>query len=221
MEVLQKTTPEIWLETLRLCRMEVAIIDYGLGNVASLQKAIKYLGKSSVITNDKDIIRNSKFIFLPGVGSFGAGMKNLRELNLIEVLNSEVIESKKPFFGICLGMQLIAKKGHENGIEDGLGWIDAEAVKIETNDLIVPHMGWNNLIDCKSIFTPFLNKDFYFVHSYHLQMAETNSVASKVEYGEHLTAAIHQGNIVATQFHPEKSQKAGLQLIDSFFNFYD
>lgn len=201
--------------------MDVAIIDYGLGNVASLQKALKYIGKSSIITKDPDVINNAKSIFLPGVGSFGAGMQNLRVNNLIQVLNKEVLDLKKPFFGICLGMQLLAQKGHENGLINGLGWIDAEVVKIESVGLKVPHMGWNNLNDCKSLLIPFENEDFYFVHSYHMETNENDCVISKVEYGLNLTSAIQRGNIFATQFHPEKSQKAGLALLDTFFNYYD
>ena len=201
--------------------MDVAIIDYGLGNVASLQKALKYIGKSSIITKDKDQIHKSKCIFLPGVGSFGAGMENLRANNLIEVLNQEVIELKKPFFGICLGMQLLAQKGYESGLVDGLGWIDAEVVKIKTVGLKVPHMGWNSLIDCKSILAPYENKDFYFVHSFHMKTNDHNSVLAKVEYDSNLTSAIQRGNIFATQFHPEKSQKVGLQLLETFFHYYD
>jgi len=201
--------------------MDVAIIDYGLGNVASLQKALKYIGKSSIITKDKDQINKSKCIFLPGVGSFGVGMENLRANNLIEVLNEEVIELKKPFFGICLGMQLLAQKGYESGLVDGLGWIDAEVVKIKTVGLKVPHMGWNSLIDCKSILAPYENKDFYFVHSFHMKTNDYNTVVAKVEYDSNLTSAIQRGNIFATQFHPEKSQKVGLQLLESFFQYYD
>jgi glutamine amidotransferase len=201
--------------------MDVAIIDYGLGNVASLQKALKYIGKSSVITKDKNQIHKSKCIFLPGVGSFGAGMENLRANNLIEVLNQEVMELKKPFFGICLGMQLLAQKGYESGLVDGLGWIDAEVVKIKTVGLKVPHMGWNSLIDCKSILAPYENKDFYFVHSFHMKTNDYNTVVAKVEYDSNLTSAIQRGNIFATQFHPEKSQKVGLQLLESFFQYYD
>lgn len=201
--------------------MGVAIIDYGLGNVASLQKALKFIGKKSIITNEVETIQKSNYIFLPGVGSFGAGMKNLRELNLIELLKKEVIELKKPFFGICLGMQLLANKGYENGLDDGLGWLDAEAVKIESEDMIVPHMGWNDLINCKSILEPFQNRDFYFVHSYHLKMNDSNLISANVEYGVQLTAAIQKENIFATQFHPEKSQNAGLDLLESYFNNFD
>jgi glutamine amidotransferase len=201
--------------------MDVAIIDYGLGNVASLQKALKYIGKSSIITKDQDIIHSAKCIFLPGVGSFGAGMENLRANNLIQALNKEVLDFKKPFFGICLGMQLLAQKGHENGLISGLGWIDAEVVKIESVGLKVPHMGWNNLSDCKSLLSSFENEDFYFVHSYHMKTNENDCVISNVEYGFNLTSAIQRGNIFATQFHPEKSQKVGLALLDTFFNYYD
>ena len=201
--------------------MDVAIIDYGLGNVESLQKALKHIGKSCIITKDKNQIYKSDHIFLPGVGSFAAGMDNLRANNLIEVLHQEVIERKKPFFGICLGMQLLAQKGQEGGEVDGLGWIEAEVVRINPIDLKVPHMGWNNIIECKSILTPFENKDFYFVHSFHMKTKDNNTTVSKVEYGASLTSAIMRDNIFATQFHPEKSQNVGLGLLESFFQFYD
>jgi len=201
--------------------MDVAIIDYGLGNVASLQKIINYLGRTSEITNDAEIIRKAKFIFLPGVGSFGEGMKNLKKFNLIDVLNEEVLINKMPFFGICLGMQLLARKGFESGENDGLGWIEGEVVKIEHEGLYVPHLGWNNLKNCKSIFESFEDKDFYFIHSYHLVLDNINDLCATVDYGKELTAAIKVENIFATQFHPEKSQTEGLELLESFFKYYD
>jgi glutamine amidotransferase len=201
--------------------MDVAIIDYGLGNVASLLKSLQYIGKSAIITNDIAEIQRAKSIFLPGVGSFGEGMRNLKNLNLIDLLNKEVVIKKKPFFGICLGMQLLAERGFESGDTLGLGWIKGDVIKIETEELYVPHLGWNNLTNCSSILKPFQGKDFYFIHSYHLSLKNEIDLIATVEYGNSFTAAIQSQNIFATQFHPEKSQTEGLELLKSFFSYYD
>jgi len=195
----------------------VAIIDYGLGNLKSVKKALDHLKIESIITNDKNCISNSDFILLPGVGAFNQGMINLEKLGLIEVLNHEVLIKKKKFLGICLGFQLLFEKSHENGINKGLGWIKGAVVKINTNYKI-PHMGWNNIkyIDEENYIDTF-QRNFYFVHSYHVIPKDYSQVTSYVHYGIEIVSSIKKENIFGTQFHPEKSQKAGLELLSKFF----
>jgi glutamine amidotransferase len=201
--------------------MAVAIINYGMGNVASVEKALKYLSYDTIITNDHNQIEASTHIFLPGVGSFAQGITNLNEYGLIDILNEQVLIKKKPFFGICLGMQLIATKGHEPSESLGLGWIDGEVIKMEEPDNSIPHLGWNNIYSFGNTLTKnYHKKDFYFIHSYHFKVQNKADVAAEVEYGSRYVAAIHKGNIFATQFHPEKSQHSGLGLMKSFFDFY-
>ena len=196
----------------------VAIIDYGMGNVASVQKALNFLDIKSVITADHEVIRNAESILLPGVGSFSQGMQNLRERGLVDLLNEQVIEKQKPFIGICLGMQLIMQRGNEPEECLGLGWIAGEVMKFELLELNVPHMGWNNiLIRNNTYFKDCQTKDFYFIHSYHVVPKNNEDIAATVEYGFDVVASIQRKNIFATQFHPEKSQSAGLSILKTFF----
>ena len=196
----------------------VAIIDYGMGNVASVQKALNFLGVKSTITNDHDTIKAATSILLPGVGSFAQGMENLLERNLVDFLTDEVVNKKKPFLGICLGMQLILEKGNEPYVCKGLGWIKGEVKKFELQNLNVPHMGWNNIdilnnTYCKGLAT----NDFYFIHSYHVVPDNVEDIAATVDYGFNVVASVQKENIFATQFHPEKSQTAGLSILKNFF----
>lgn len=196
----------------------VAIIDYGMGNVASVQKALNFLKIESVITADHKVISEADVILLPGVGSFAQGMKHLREKGLVELLTSEVIVKKKKFLGICLGMQLIMEKGIEPHECQGLGWVKGQVVKFELEDLNVPHMGWN---DIKIVNPTFYEEgqptDYYFIHSYHVVPDNKDDIAATVNYGFDVVASIQKDNIFATQFHPEKSQTAGLSLLKTFF----
>ena len=202
----------------------IVIIDYNMGNLRSVQKAFEKVGSTAVITNDINTIKNASKIVLPGVGSFADGMKNLNNLGLIDVLNEEILINKKPFLGICLGMQLIAKKSHENGETQGLNWVDAEVVKFEfktlNKKLKVPHVGWNNILlaNKQSLFNNIENNsDFYFVHSYHFQTNE-NVLTSTTDYGFNFVSSVQKENIYAVQFHPEKSQTVGLKLLENFVN---
>lgn len=196
----------------------IAIIDYGLGNLASVQKALNFLKLDNKITSDHYEIKSADFILLPGVGSFAHGMQNLRERKLDVLLTDEVLGKKKRFLGICLGMQLIAETGTEPFENPGLGWIKGKIVKIESPHLRIPHMGWNNLEVIKEDYLQDLNqKDFYFIHSYHFVPEENNVIAAYVDYGTKLVAAIQHENIFAAQFHPEKSQSAGLALLKKYF----
>jgi glutamine amidotransferase len=197
----------------------VAIVDYGMGNVASVQKALNFLNINNVITNEHSVIKDSSVILLPGVGSFFQGMKNLNDRNLVDLLTEEVMIKQKPFLGICLGMQLIMETGNEPHECKGLGWIEGEVKKFELLDLNIPHMGWNNIhVLNNKYFNKLENSDFYFIHSYHVMTSNHKDIAATVNYGFDVVASIQKDNIFATQFHPEKSQVAGLSLLKSFFD---
>jgi glutamine amidotransferase len=194
----------------------ISIIDYGMGNIASVKKALDFLQLDSVITCDYNVIKNSSHIILPGVGSFGQGMKNIKERGLDLILNEQVISQKKPFLGICLGMQLIADYGDEPVLTAGLGWIKGHVTKINSS-LRIPHMGWNNIdIKIDKYYNCIESKDYYFIHSYHLIPENSSIIAATVNYGCDLVASVQSENIFATQFHPEKSQESGLRLINNF-----
>ncbi|MFH6972896.1 imidazole glycerol phosphate synthase subunit HisH [Flavobacterium petrolei] len=199
----------------------VAIIDYGMGNVSSVQKALNFLKIDNVITDDHKIIKEAKTILLPGVGSFVQGMKNLNNRGLVELLTDEVIVKKKNFIGICLGMQLIMEKGMEPFESKGLGWVKGSVLKFELQDLNVPHMGWNNIqVLNDTYYKECQTDDFYFIHSYHVVPENKKDIATTVNYGFDVVASIQKDNIFATQFHPEKSQNAGLSLLKTFFEIH-
>ena len=194
----------------------IVIIDYGMGNLASVQKAFKSLQKDVIISSDKKEIQEASLIVLPGVGSFQQGMKNLKERGLIELLNSEVIHHKKPFLGICLGMQLIMEKGTEPIECDGLGWIKGKVEAIQNKHLPVPHLGWNKTYQpTKRNQKDTLENNFYFIHSFHV-LPEEEVKCTYVDYEFTMVASMEKENIFATQFHPEKSQNAGLSLLKKY-----
>ncbi|MDN5126624.1 imidazole glycerol phosphate synthase subunit HisH [Aliarcobacter butzleri] len=200
----------------------LVIVDYKMGNLRSVQKAFEKIGCKAIISSDKETILKANKLVLPGVGAFKDGMKYLKELNLLSILNKKVLEEKIPILGICLGMQLLSNKSYENGETDGLGWIDAEVLKFDfsTQKLKVPHIGWNELNykkNCSLFENIENNSDFYFVHSYHFKTNE-NIVIGTTNYGFEFVSAINKDNIYAVQFHPEKSQIVGLQLIENFVN---
>ena len=196
----------------------IAIVDYGMGNVASVQKALNFLNLKSIITKDHQLIAVANYIVLPGVGSFKQGMCNLKEHKLDELLTKLVIHEKKNFLGICLGMQLIAEFGNEPEKCEGLGWIKGEVKKMESHHLRIPHMGWNDIdIINETYFNGILSKDFYFIHSFHFDVTNIKDVSSFVNYGDKLVSSIQHENIFATQFHPEKSQESGLKLLKNYF----
>lgn len=197
----------------------ISIIDYGMGNVASVQKALNFLKLESAVTADFNLIEKSDYIILPGVGSFLQGMKNLKSKGLDVLLTEQVIQKKKKFLGICLGMQLLAETGTEPYDNPGLGWIKGSVNKIEGGSLRIPHMGWNNIdVKIDQYFVNIPVRDFYFIHSYHLVPDDKSIVAATADYGIKVVASIQQENIFATQFHPEKSQEAGLSVLKTFFN---
>lgn len=200
----------------------IAIIDYGLGNLASVQKALDFLSLPNVITDDHEQIRKASAIILPGVGAFGQGMKNLAAKGLVDLLTEEVVVNKKKFLGICLGMQLIAKTGTEPVETPGLGWIDATVVKIDEPELRVPHLGWNEIVYDEARSSAWAagipDKNFYFIHSYHFVPDHPEDAVATVNYGRSIVAGVQKDNILAFQFHPEKSQAAGLQLLKNYFS---
>lgn len=197
----------------------VAIIDYGAGNLSSVKKALDYLGAESEITQDKDKIMSASHIILPGVGSFGDAMKSMKERGLVDTVKNAA-RSGKPFLGICLGLQLLFESSEESEGIDGLGLIKGKIVQIpRDNGLKVPHIGWNS-VEIKQKNGIFSGIDdgsyFYFVHSFYLRDAEKDAVAATTEYGVGIECAIQKGNLCATQFHPEKSSRLGLKLLENF-----
>lgn len=204
-----------------------------MGNVRSVAKAIESLGEEVIVSENPNDLRKADRIVLPGVGSFGKGICNLKDKGFLEVLKEEVLIKKKPFLGICLGMQLLAKNSTENGFHEGLGWVPFEVRKFEFtnfagsmkfNILKVPHMGWNDIsFNENCVLFKRTNKKacFYFVHSYYLNISENNKefIVATCDYGLPFVAAIQKDNIFATQFHPEKSQRDGLNILSNFIDY--
>jgi glutamine amidotransferase len=199
----------------------IVIVDYKMGNLGSISNIIKKIGHSSIISSDIETIKKAKKIILPGVGSFDKAMENLKELNLIEILNEKALVEKVPFLGICLGMQLLTKHSEEGNVA-GLGWIDAEVKKFELSDfptLKIPHMGWNEVEIssqnplCDELYE---NARFYFVHSFYVACYKKENILMRTQFGRPFDSAIHNNNIMGVQFHPEKSHKFGMKLFKNF-----
>lgn len=198
---------------------KIGIINYGLGNLGSVSSAVHKLGHEAFVSDNIEYLMSAEKLILPGVGAFGDAMRNLRSLALVEPLTHMVMELKKPILGICLGSQLMARESTEFGRHEGLGWIDASVVKMETRGLRIPHVGWNTLYQTKDdMLFDGIPKDalFYYVHSYHIRSIDPDIVIGECEYGIRFTSAIHRDNIYAIQFHPEKSQLCGLNLLNNF-----
>lgn len=202
--------------------MKTAIIDYGMGNVASVQKALDCLKIKNIITCNHREINDADAIILPGVGAFKQGMDNLDLYNLVPILNEQVLVKQKPFMGFCLGMQLLATTGTEFVTSQGLGWIPGTVKKIIEPEKRIPHLGWNDIsvTKKKGFLSQFDKKDFYFIHSYHFDIENKENIAATVNYGKDYVAAIQWKNIFATQFHPEKSQDAGLTLLSDIYKYF-
>ncbi len=195
----------------------IAIIDYGAGNIFSVKNALDYLGLDSRLVSDESSVRAADAVILPGVGAFPAAMKKLEATGLISAIKEEA--ARKPFLGICLGMQLIFEKGYEFTECDGLGLIPGSVRKMEAPGLIIPHMGWNKLEklnDCPLLENVGDNEYVYFVHSYKAECADKN-IAAYSEYGGRVPALVYDGKFVyGAQFHPEKSGETGLKILRSF-----
>ena len=194
----------------------IAIIDYGMGNLRSVQKAFEYLGNHAVITDDVSVIQKADKVVLPGVGAFQDAMKTITQKGIDKVLY-DIVDSKKPLLGICLGMQMFFDKSYEYGEHKGLGILQGE-IKLLPNTVKIPHMGWNSLYIQKRspLFEGLPEQPYvYFVHSYHL---ETNAdiVSATTYYGKQIQVAAQKENVFALQFHPEKSGDIGLQMLRNF-----
>lgn len=201
--------------------MSIAIIDYGHGNMDSIARAVQECGGKPIVTSSASDIERSTHIILPGVGAFASGMGSIKKMGLDVVLTDHVINSGIPFLGICLGMQLLAKKGFEGGECLGLGWINAEVKRLEPEkpSTRIPHVGWNEVQYTQNspLFIGIPNgKDFYFTHSYHMLCNDQREVFAVTQCCGGFVSVVGQRNIWGVQFHPEKSQKYGFQLLRNF-----
>lgn len=198
----------------------IAIIDYGVGNLRSVEKAFEFIGSEAVVSSDRDFILNADAVVLPGVGAFADAMKSLEKAGMVDVVRS-LAEGNRPFLGICLGMQLLFDYSEEGGERvEGLGILKG-AIKLLPSDmnLKVPHMGWNSIKykkDCPIFGSLPDNPYVYFVHSYYLKAEDKNNVAAVTGYGVEFDVAVARDNLYATQFHPEKSGEVGLQILRNF-----
>ena len=209
-------------------KKKVAIVDYGLGNIVSAQQSFikdakeNKLNVDVVITNEIETINNSTHIVLPGQGAFKSCIEGLRSIEgMIDSLENNVLNKKKPFLGICVGMQLLAEEGRENGTHDGLGWIKGSTKKLNPNNLKHPHMGWNNVNVINKNFDMFFsidNQDFYFVHSYYFDCFDKDNVLAETQYGINFASIVNKENVYGCQFHPEKSSIQGLNIIKNFIS---
>ena len=214
--------------------MDVVVIDYGSGNLRSAAKALERaareagIGARVAVTGEASALDGADRIVLPGVGAFGDCAAGLRALpGMIGALERNVRERKKPFLGICVGMQLMADRGIEHGVHDGLGWIPGEVRPLEPADpaLKIPHMGWNVVEpEGRGLVHPVLaafrgGAHAYFVHSYAIRCADAADVCATADYGGRFAAVVGRGNMIGTQFHPEKSQAAGLRLLGDFLRW--
>jgi len=205
---------------------QVAIIDYGLGNILSAQQSFIKVAQENkfeaniIITDKPEEVNNSTHIVLPGQGAFESCMQGLVKIpGMIKQLTNSVINEKKPFLGICVGMQLLANISYENGKHKGLGWIDGEIKKLPTNGLKLPHMGWNQVktrVSEKNLINLSELNDYYFVHSYYFECKNKENIVGETFYGIDFTSFVSKENIYGVQFHPEKSSKQGLDLIRNF-----
>ncbi len=195
----------------------IAVIDYGAGNIFSVKNALDYLGMENVLTSKKEDIENADALILPGVGAFPSAMNMLEKSGLIDTIKTQA--KKKPFLGICLGMQLLFDKGYEFEECGGLGLISGSVKKIDEPELIIPHMGWNKLEiqnDCPLLSGLDEESYVYFVHSYKAECGDEN-IAAFSSYGGKVPALVFDGNTVyGAQFHPEKSGSTGLQILKNF-----
>lgn len=198
----------------------IGIIDCGMGNIYSVYNSFEFIGQEVHVCTDPREVANWERIVLPGVGAFDDCMRCLRERGFIEVLNKAVFIDKKPILGICLGMQVMARKGFEGGEHEGLGWFNAEVIRIpDESELRIPHIGWNEVHYRaeSALFSHLPGKpDFYFVHSYYMKCNDPDDVEATFDYGGNYTASVKKKNIFAVQFHPEKSQDYGLQVLKNF-----
>lgn len=197
----------------------VCILDYGSGNVQSVYNLFKTVTEHTVVSNKPEALQRATHLVLPGVGSFGAAMEKIKKNVPLDALSEEVHVKKKPFLGICVGMQVLADEGREFGLFKGLGWIPGVVDRLDSGSAPLPHIGWNNVKLGKA--SPLLadvkqDMDFYFVHSYVFRPSDASCVVATTQYGDEFCSIVGRGNIFGVQFHPEKSQKAGRLLLENF-----
>lgn len=201
----------------------IVIVDYGMGNLGSIASMLRKCDAEACISASPDVIADASKLILPGVGAFDSGMKALRERGLEQVLTKKAFSDRVPILGICLGMQLMARRSEE-GQETGLGWFDAECVRFRFSQTAesrkVPHMGWNDVVGADDLG---LGGDeiprFYFVHSFHIQCQNASNVIGRSTYGYEFASVIRNENIMGVQFHPEKSHRYGMRLLRWFAEF--
>jgi glutamine amidotransferase len=198
----------------------IAIVDYDMGNVASVANMLKRIGAQSVLTRDPAVLASAERIILPGVGAFDKGMRNLAEFGLRDALDDAALERRVPILGICLGMQLLTERSEE-GNEAGLGWIQAKTVRFRfppESQLKIPHMGWNYVRPVKA--NPLVSNTersrFYFVHGYYVECNRKEDVLATATYGSEFSCVVGRDNIFGVQFHPEKSHRFGMGLLEGF-----
>ncbi|MBI5045421.1 MAG: imidazole glycerol phosphate synthase subunit HisH [Candidatus Niyogibacteria bacterium] len=198
---------------------KICILDYGAGNIQSVYNILLAITPDVTVSNKLNDIKLATHIILPGVGAFGVAMDKIRNKIPLAILEDEIFQNKKPFLGICVGMQVLATKGYEFGEHEGLGWIPGSVKKVNADSLPLPHVGWNNINILRE--SPLLKglddkQDFYFVHSYKLVADNESDIVAKTQYGENFNSIVSRDNIFGVQFHPEKSQKAGRLLLENF-----
>ncbi|MBT3405559.1 imidazole glycerol phosphate synthase subunit HisH [Candidatus Woesearchaeota archaeon] len=201
---------------------KIVIIDYGLCNLNSVLNALKFLGANAIISQNPEDIASADKLILPGVGAFGEAMKNINDLGLKKVMDEEVLVKKKPILGICLGFQLFAKESEENGLFEGLGWIDSTVKKLNVGpEFRIPHVGWNNIkvTNESCLFEQIPDDNFYFVHSYGYIDTTMKIKTSVCSHGVDFVASFQKENIIGTQFHPEKSHASGLRVLKNFIEY--
>lgn len=203
----------------------ITIIDYKVGNLGSIKNMLKKIGIKSKLAVTIDDVNNAEKLILPGVGAFDTGMNSLKKTGLLNALNDKVLVEKTPVLGICLGAQLMCN-GSEEGVEDGLGWFNADVKKFQfdkKSSYKTPHIGWNYAdVNTKSkLFTDmYEDPRFYFVHSFYMQSNQKENILTSTDYGLNFTSSLEKDNILGVQFHPEKSHKFGMKLLENFVKYY-
>lgn len=200
----------------------IVIVDYGMGNLMSILNMLRKLGVEAIVSSNIEDIKHADKLILPGVGAFDNAMLNLHNLGLVKVLNKKVFEENTPILGICLGMQLFAKKSEEGHLQ-GMCWLDADVVRFnfqhDQKHLKVPHMRWNtvNTKKTNSFFNDMFDESrFYFIHSYHMICHDQENILTTTVHGYEFVSSVKRNNIIGVQFHPEKSHKFGLKLLENF-----
>jgi glutamine amidotransferase len=201
----------------------VAVVDYGMGNLRSVAKALEAVGADVRVSNKPEDLRKAARIVLPGQGAFRDCIANLRATGFVEVLSEEVRKKGKPFLGICLGLQLLADVSYENGTYEGLGWLSGRVERLTVSDcsLKLPHIGWNDVVFHDTPLANGMKENpiFYFDHSYHFVSSTSEWIVASCNYGGFFSAAVQKDNLFAVQFHPEKSQDVGLRLMKNFLSW--